>query len=294
MPIDDLLNRLEAAEQRFTGSLFLAPLIGAGRVSVRIAGVICRIQVTRGLPEGFRGVALLRALSTSQAEFARPAGLAERAAYLALFPAVELILLQRSREEWLALPAHTGDRRFQIPGAVPLLLAEEGLEPFETIAARFDGSHFWYERRSLTRDPALGAYLRDQFARIQPSDQLPPPPERLHKRGLSVEERRAYATLREALRFALRNQVEERLAGALAHGGASLLGYTEREGTYVVNYEVDGHKHTSLVRPNDLTILTSGICLSGQDQRFDLASLVGVLREGSDRGQMVWVEGEDY
>lgn len=291
MPIDDLLNRLEAAEQRFSGSLFLAPLAGAGQVSVRIAGVVCRIRVTRGLPEGFRGLAVLRALSTSQAEFIRPASLPERAAYLALFPAVELVLLQPDRQVWLALPAHQGDTRFHIQGIVPLLLPEEGLERFETVSARFDGSHFWYDRRSLTRDPALAAYLREQFACIAPADQLPPPVESLHKRGLSAEERNAYTLMRAALRFARRSQVEERLAGALAHAGASLLSYAEREGAYVVTYDVDGNKHTSLVRPGDLTILTAGICLSGQDQRFDLASLVGVLREGRGQGDLVWVEG---
>jgi hypothetical protein len=291
MPIDDLLNRLEAAEQRFAGSLFLAPLTGARQVSVRIAGVVCRLRVTSSVPEGFHGIAMLRALSTSQAEFVRPASLSERAAYLA---AVDLILLhQTSRQEWLALPAHKGDTRFHIQGAVPLLLAEEGLERFETAAARFDGSHFWYDRRSLTRDPALAAYLREQFAHLDPQDRLPPPPEALRRPGLSAEERQAYAFLREALRFAQRSQAEGRLESALEHAGAHLLSYTEREGAYVVNYELDGRRHTSLVRPNDLTILTAGICLSGQDQRFDLASLVGVLREGSDQRRLVWVEGEE-
>ncbi len=293
MPIDDLLNRLEAAEQRFSGSLFIAPLAGGQQVSVRIAGVVCRLKVLRNLPDGFHGIAVLRALSTSQAEFLRPATLAEKAAYLELFPAVDLILLLNNRQEWAALPAHKGDTRFHIRGIAPLLLAEEGLQRFETVAARFDGSYFWYDRRSPTRDPSIAAYLREQFTRLDPSDALPPAPEALHKSGLSAEEREAYGLLREALRYAQRGQVEENLAGALAHAGATFLSYAERDGAYVVDYEIDGRKHTSIVRPNDLTILTAGICLSGQDQRFDLTSLVGVLREGEDQHRLVWNGGEE-
>src|SRR5512133_3568435 len=253
MPIDDLLNRLEAAEQRFSGSLFLAPLRPSGqaherdaaRVSVRIAGVVCRLRITRGLPASFSGWGIFRALSASQAEFARPASLGERAAYLGLLPSLALILVHPTRAGWVALPARQGDTRFRLPGPVLLELGEDGLERFETVLARFDGTHFWYDRRDPSRDPALAAYLRETLARNASDDPLPVPAEALHKRGLSREEREAYRFLREALQNALRSQAELRLADALAHSGASLLSSIEREGAYVVTYQVDGRRHTS-------------------------------------------------
>jgi hypothetical protein len=288
MPIDDLLNRLEAAEQGFAGSQFLAPLPAGAQVAVRIAGIICTLRISRGLPPAFRGWAILRALSAAQAEFLRPASLAERAAYLALFPALRLVLLHPEGRSWLASPAQLADARFRLPEIMPVLLPEEGLERFDTISARFDGSRVWYDRRDPTRDPALGAYLREQITHLSPADHLPPPAENLHKRGLSAEERHAYTLLREALRSARLTLVEERLEEALNHAGARLHSYSERGGAYAVTYEVDGRQHTSLVNPGDLTILTAGICLSGEDQRFDLASLVGVLREASGSQRLVW------
>src|SRR5687768_18359797 len=104
MRIQDLLNKLHDAEDRFVGTEFLAPILGGAKVRVRIAGLVCELQVARGLPSGFRGWAVLRSLSTSRAEFARAAGLSEVAAYLALFPRVRLVLVAREAQGWLTLP----------------------------------------------------------------------------------------------------------------------------------------------------------------------------------------------
>jgi len=295
MSIDDILNRLEAAEQAFAGTHFLAPIIGRGtarnRVRVRIAGIVCQMAITQELPVKFSGWAVFKALSTSEAAFVREATLAEVAAYLKLFPPVRLILCESGHGRWLAFPAHLGDQRFQIQGLVSLWLPEQGLLRFETVIARFDGSLFWYERRDPSRDPAMAGYLRDQLAKRDEKD-LPVTPEALHKPGLSAEERAAYWLVHARLLEAERDRVELRLSEALGHAGAVLHDYTERGDVYVVRYTVDGHHFTSTIRQEDLTVMTAGICLAGGDRHFDLASLVGVLREAGAQGQVVWVGDE--
>jgi hypothetical protein len=291
MDIHDLLDKMEDAERRFIGTEFLAPIIGDGKVMVRIAGVICQLRITHGLPRGFKGWALLRASSVSQAAFVRQASLGEVEAYLRLFPMVRLILIQRRGDPWLAMSATQGDMRFRIQGPVILHLCEQGLERFETVISRFDGRLFWYERRDAMRNPALAAYLRDQLAR-KGQDGLSPKPEDLHKRGLSREEREAYSFIWMLMVQEAQDRVELRLRDALAHAGGELRDYIERDGAYVVRYEVDGRPHVSTIRQDDLSVMTAGICLAGQDRRFDLTSLVGVLREADQRGHLIWVGDE--
>ncbi len=273
MGIDDILNRLEAAEQDFLLSSLLAPVLPGQPVRVRIAGVVCQLQAD---DPKFEGWAILRPTSREQAKIERPATLAEVSAYLRLFPTMQLIVLARKGRRWTALPAHQGDTRFRLDGLVPVLLAEEGLEPFDVVVARFDGRLFWYERRDSRHNPALAAYLRQSL-----NEQLAP--EKLHKKGLSAEERAAYAEAWKVIEEARRNSVEGKLAEALAHAGGKMLSFLERADVYTVTYQVGRQQHVSTVRKDDLTVVTAGICLSGRDRDFDLTSLVGVLRESGAR-----------
>lgn len=290
MPINEILNRLEDEERRFVGQEFLAPLLGGSLVVVRIASVVCRLRVKSRQP--FNGWAVLRSLSTSRAEFVRQATLQETAHYLALFPLVRLILVDSDAaggmRTWLASVAQAGDRRFKIDGPVLLRLAEEGLERFETVIARFDGHEFWYERRDPGRDPALAAFLREQLGKAA-ENRLPPKPEALRKRGLSREERQTYGMIRGAIEKTARDNDEVRLSEALDHAGGKLTSFAKRDEVFVVRYTVDGVEHVSTIQKENLAVVSAGICLSGQDQHFDLASLVGVLREAADGDQMVMV-----
>jgi hypothetical protein len=79
---------------------------------------------------------------------------------------------------------------------------------------------------------------------------------------------------------------ERRLREALEHAGATLRDFAERGDVYSVSYTVDGQRHTSIVGKADLGVQTAGICLSGEDRKFDLHSLVGVLREGRGTGRI--------
>jgi hypothetical protein len=274
------IDRLAEAENAFVGAEFLAPVLRGAGVGVRIAGIRCGLAVR---PAGFEGWGVFRARSTTAADVVRPASWGERRKYLALFPAVRIILTHREGGEWAGVAANAGDGRFAIDGRVPVRFVEDG-EPFETAVTRFDGGQFWFDSVDTRCDPGAAAFLREALGRLVA-------PERLERRGLTAEQRAAYAVTYRArlaqLQFDERARAEDRLRAALRHAGADLRDYSEHGDVYRVSYVVDGARHTSVIRKGDLSVVTAGICLSGGDRAFDLGSLVGVLREGSERGRIV-------
>ena len=289
---DDAFARLARAESEFLGREFLAPALVGGEVRVRIAGVACTLRTT---PPDFEGWGIFRATSHSTAELVREAGLAEQRRYLNLFPLVRLIVCARhatttkQTPRWLAMSAHRGDTRIQIEGSVPILLAEE-VQQFDVVRARYDGSAFWFDDLDPARDPVTAEFLRQSLkATIEPNQ--------LERQGLTPEERAAYA-VNFFEKEGVKNQqevekTESRLRDALQHAGAEFVDFLERRDSYRVTYAIGGRQHVSAVRKNDLTVQVAGICLDGQDQRFDLASLVGVIREGEGDGGIVRVGREN-
>jgi hypothetical protein len=280
------LERLAAAEERSFTTEFLAPMVKGGVVQISIAGVLCRLKVQ---PGDFEGWGVFRPTSPRTAELVRPARLIERRQYLDLLPSLRMIVCRREGDGWLAIPAHRADARFRIDGLVPVRLIEQA-QLFEVLLCRFDGALCWYDEMDPRVDPGAAAYLREALGRMAG-------PEQLERPGVTAEQRTAYvlnyAPRLQAELEARRDRVEERLRAALSHAGAAFRDYQEQGDVYRVSYEVDGRRHASVVARGDLSVQVAGICLSGEDRHFDLQSLVGVLREAQEGGDVVRVGFED-
>ncbi len=309
--INDIFNRLETLENSFRGQHILAPVIAGQNVSVRIAGVACRLKIEFEGKTAPRGFGVLEAQSSESAKWLRPATKSEREKYLSLLPRVRLIALERGKGGWVASPAQEGNGRVSLSGPVWMREVEEGVQAFDTVLARFDGTHFWFEQMDSRRSPSIAAFLRESLA-----NEITP--EKLHKTGLSTQERASYTLALfgpppeaevEALsefgraieptpeeiysRFDSRGTgIEARLARSVDHGGARLVSFVERGSVVSVTYQFGDRTHTSTVRAGDLSVQTSGICLSGRDGDFDLTSLVGVMQEAAQ--SQPWQFEEDH
>jgi hypothetical protein len=279
------LDKLAADEAAFLATRFVAAVTAGRRVQVRIARVRCELPVE---PRDFEGVGVFQPLSHDRARVERVATLAERRAYLSLFVPVRMVLCERSGTSGIGILAGKSDTRFALDAPAPIDLiaddADAGL--FDTVVARFDGARFWFDERDPRAELAAGRYLRESILAMRPLVQIDRP-------GLTAEQREAYRINLDARRRQIERQrqaelaarrasSEGRLAEALEHAGATLREFVEQGGQFRVRYTVDGTEHTSVVARGDLSVLSAGICLSGEDAKFDLASLVSVLREGRD------------
>ncbi len=297
-----LMARLASVEQEFLTQEFLAPSIEGGRVTVAIGQVTCALRVA---PEDFVGWGVFQPLSHSEAILVREATMADRRRYLDRLPLIRLILCQQHRSAWVAARARQPSGRIRLDGLADVHLASD-VQSFDCVKARFDGSRFWFDEPELRHNPANAAYLRESFANDLS-------PERLTRSGLTIEERAGYEwmfwkknveplakkasradrrTGDEAIDFEA-DSVRARLVENLTHAGAELIGYAEHADGYRVTYSANGRRFTSSVNKDDLSVQVAGFCLSGEDAKFDLASLIGVAEEGQQIGEIVSVGGVD-
>jgi hypothetical protein len=267
-----LVSKIAGEEKQLVGTTFIAPYVGGGKVRLRLSGIIYEMQA-KDCPEGW---AILEVVRPGVASFVQRAPLSMVRAYLQLFARVRLVLIDRFKDRWWGLAAASAGQRIQLEGPVPVHLIERAAA-FDTIYCRFDGACFWFESLDRRRDPAVARGLRKALSDdVKPDD--------LHCPGMVPQERLVYKMLYlEKHKDKPQQPADDRtrIARALEHSGAQLdsFWYTQGEHRATVRFHMDGEQHVVEIRPDDLSVVSAGICLSGQDANFDLTSLVGVFRE---------------
>ena len=301
--IRKLLGQMAKQEEEFQKVPFLAPCVRGGTVRAKVAGLVLTLAPR---PNDFEGWGIFQAADSKTAQVVEEASLPLIAEYLELFPALRLRLARAlAGQTWLAYPANEGDMRQRWGTARPVavhLVAESAV--FEQVTARCVGGAWWFEDVDRRADPLAAEQLRDALRNITPPDQVRfqgVTPEMRTVYDLVaqqderfVERRRAEAQRQwredqrrrhsEGARARERRQRPEdtrdeaRLRGALRTGGGELRDFTDRGEYWLVEWTTrDGERHTSAIAKGDLTVISSGICLSDRDRDFDLQSLVGVI-----------------
>ena len=269
-----LIEALARDEAAVRDREFLAPLLAPGRVRLRLRDLIYELAVT-GAASGWW---ICRMLDAYHAQVIGEALPWQRGEYLALWPALRLLLLEPlNRDAWLALPYNPADalQRFRFAGPVVVCLVEGG-QPFERVIGRVEGGTIWYDDRDRRADPWVAEALRAALAAGQGEARIP---------HLGAGERAAYTLFvqRQAAQQAAAEEARtaQRLSHALEVAGAHLLGYDTSESGLRVTWERDGQRSVTVIDA-DLNVVWAGICLSGEDERFDLSSIVRVVQEAPD------------
>lgn len=278
----DLIASLAKQEEGLRGQRFVSPLLPNARARLRLAGIVYELR----LPEAQAGWWICQIDGPGRASVVEEAQAWQRAEYLEQWPRLRCVLIEQvSPQSWLALPFNPSDaaQRFGRIGPQIVHLAEQG-QPFERIIARVEGQTLWYDELDRRADPVICEQLRSALYAEQPEP---------HIAAMAASERAAYSLRFERIARQQQKQAVAQLEGRLLHtlriAGANLLGYSIDGEQVRVTWERDGQRSTSLVDLN-FNLISAGICLSGEDQRFDLASIVSVVSEAPDYAR--W-EGED-
>ena len=124
---------------------------------VRVRGLIYELDVAHAQP----GWWLCQALDVARAAVIDAAQPWQRGAYLALWPALRLVLVERLRGiDWVALAFNPSDafQRFAICGPLVIRLVEGG-QPFERVIGRVEGTTIWYDELDRRGNPATAELL---------------------------------------------------------------------------------------------------------------------------------------
>lgn len=269
--IRKLIRQIASAEAQLLASQFLAPCVKGGKVCTRVAGMVYTFTPK---PRRFEGWGIFQPADEQTAMLLEEADLPQISAYLQHFSSVRLWLAYRLQNQtWLAYPVNSADvcQRFKIVKPMPVHLVTEGIA-FEQIVARWNGNSCWFEEIDRRADPAIAQSLQSGLKQLIPV-------EKLHFPGITPEMRSLYELVTQRTEGFIQPQRDEkRLEQALKLGGGELRYFQDRGDYWTVDWmSADGTHHTSAIAKDDLTVVSSGICLSGRDRDFDLQSLVGVM-----------------
>ncbi len=300
--IQKLLQQLEAQEKLLNDTEFIAPCVQNGSVKTSVSQIIYTFKTQ---PENFEGWGIFKPINNQIAEFIDEPNLPKISRYLELLKPLRLRLAYHLQgQSWLGYPINESDMQQRFKNVKPVIvhLVTEGAI-FEPIIARFDGGNFWFEDLDRKAEIQSTIILNKQL-------KLETLPDNLKFSGLTPEMLTVYdlawqqtetgkkqREIRQKVRGekkiskaekrrenkAIFQRPEELLENALKQGGGRLENYRDRGDFWQVEWRTsDGDLHSSAINKNDLTVISSGICLSGRDQDFDLQSLVGVIEKQDD------------
>ena len=289
-----LLAEMKAKEAQARETTFLAPCVRGGTVRTRIAGLV---QTFAPIPSDFEGWGLFRPRDERTAEMIEAADLMQIEKYLKrLLPLKARLVHRLQNRTWLAYPVNESDAKQKIGSARPFLAhLVEDARSFEQVTVRGDGQTWWFAELDRRADPVPAETLQEALMRVEDAQTL-------RFAGLTPEMRAAYQlSLQSDLAFnalmgerydpnapqakelyarLMVRRDEERLRSALRGAGGNLRSYQDQGEFWQVAWTTgDGIARHSAISKQDLTVISSGICLSGEDNKFDLQSLVGVIEK---------------
>ena len=268
-----LIDKIGKKESAITEMEFISPICGNVQVATRVYGLIYAFDIPKTAPGWYK----IRPKDARTAGVVGQAELGEIELYLRRFPKVRATVAMKRDGVYHGILQRSSALDGQ---STPILLTDDSIQDFDRIICRFDGVSYWYESIDTINPPDKAEYLRTSLQKLVL-------PQAIKYSGLLFDEKAAYGMRCEVdKRFA--EEIKSRiLREDVEHAGGKLVRFSEKSDHYSVTYSVDGHAYTSYVSKDPMhRVITAGVCLAGTDHKFDLKSLITVMREGQHTGRI--------
>jgi hypothetical protein len=270
----DLIKRVgekEAAVQEFVSPIFFNEY-----VVTKIEGIVYKFKISQKNPGWYK----IRSIDRKSAKTIEQADLSEIDSYLKFLAKIRIILIMKKNNIYYGIPEKLNNLGFAFEEMIPIYLTDDSVQDFDRIIGRFDGANFWYHQIDYSNDISKATYLREQLLKVKE-------PKKICYSGLTIEEKLAYALRVTLDKKLIIDKKKATLKDDVEHAGGEFVKFTEKSDHFSVTYIVDGHQYTSHVSKNEShSVITAGICLSGEDRKYDLKSLITVMREGQHAGRI--------
>lgn len=268
----DLISKVGAQEKALTSTEFISPVFFNTKVATRVSGMVYTFEIPKTKP----GWYCFHPIDHKRAEIKGEAGLDQVEQYQKRLPKVRATVSLKKGRAYMAV-VEKNSKEFLGRG-IYVLLPDDSVSDFDRVIVRYDGCNLWYESPDTANDPSKSEYLRESLSKLVPA-------EKLYFSGLLFDEKAAYAFRTNMDKEYVEEVKKDSIQKDVEHAGGKLVKYSEKSDHYSVTFSVDGHKYTSYISKDPShQVITAGICLAGTDKRFDLRSLITVMREGQHEG----------
>lgn len=274
MNLKDIIEKIAREESESKQGQFIAPVVSGGLVRLSVCGVINNYRLA---DRNYQGWAILEIINDKRVRVVKDAPISLRRQYSDVLKTARFCLVDEIDGIWYGLQTTPGQGGLQTEGPIPINLLERP-QQFSSIVAGFDGDNFWYLNQDR-RSPALANDLRTALGYDVPE-------EKLKIRGLLQAERTAYKMALLAKRplsvFDPGSGLTEkqRMELALNRAGVRLSSFwADSSDRATVTFNLNGTNRTVQVNRSNLSVISSGICLSNRDRDFDLTTIVSVFNE---------------
>jgi hypothetical protein len=274
MNVLDMISKIGKKETQLLKKVFISPIFSNTIVATRVDGIVYSFSI----PKIAGGWYQIKPDNVKSAKIIGTAEMSERDYYLRCLDRVRLVLVMKKDGVYHGVPDKANKFGFQVDDLLPVFLHDDTTMDFDRVIARFDGANLWFEAVDQVNDPAKADYLRNCMQKILE-------PQELKFSGLTLEERVAYTLRLTVDKRLIVDKKKDGLKKAVEFAGGSFVNFVERGDHYSVTYLVGGEEYTSYVAKDPAhSVISAGLCLQGNDRKFDLKSLVTVIREGQEEG----------